>query len=993
MKEILYLPNDAIKEAIITNPKINEKISDLMNERTRGKLLKNFPDYSLSRVKINYSDRLLFARTSINKIRYLIPLSIIFGHEYDKEKLMIDNYFIATMTKIISTINQSQVQDFSFLIETKKENSYHDNIILLDDNENKINNTFVINETKLNKNYILSWINEQIHDACNTNYPVIYLANSYDNAVEIQNGFGKYQTPIKVLTYPDFIQEFNFLNEKSIIDSDFFKTWLEKFSVKSIRNFTYEKGAFPKELFDNEETIYQEFRIISGYKDKDYLTAGSKKTLFKSLNERNILLDAYNSYLSDLSEEDKIDLSFYSFAPQIVCPTIIVETSYLSCLQLKQLLDCAQDSRLVLLTNDHHNLWDITTFGDFFNHAQEIDIQGDNQELFDLSPHTGGGVEFANAIFDLKQYLTGTTGKFTDSNHHAPKEYTGNVTWFKNTLNEDFRLLLNSVNSNNIVVMTYNEYLPEAHEFFNTQQILSFDQVLEKKFQPYETVIFYQPFNKPIFGKANAKLNQQEIKGNYNASFVYAFNLLYEASLNANNLIIVQDNENSFNLNIIINFLQQSPKKTNIKEWIDSYHIEKRKNNIIDYSEGQKDNNDKPKKEKTKRKNNMGNYNPTEVLSNTPQQEKSSIPLTPKLPRNESNEEELYLADFAIKIQRVCNALSQKSYLGKAEKNTINTIYLDFMLDKISKWPSSLKEYAYGVLPQVIGTYNSEIIAYAFCFEMLSSKKFKPQYIDVTRIIQVPYVKKDGSSDFSYVVSINDYYYLEFGFIANIPTMYCETREIEESYNIKVAECKIVYQLSNIDNIERLLLQVNKKCTELFNEFFVLENKPSFYVSLDRLKDSKAVHAKAFYCDSQYSSIFENPKLTSKLIEQLETTGILLLEGLYKCGHDFDEMVTRINTKKYKWDNFLFYLDARRLEKKDPDKANSQFKKLDEIIKKKKNKTSFDEWFCQWWQNKTSTMASLIQNMNSPVFTTHLVSDVKEPDTSLNEGKKENRLA
>ncbi len=348
---------------------------------------------------------------------------------------------------------------------------------------------------------------------------VIYLTRSVRLARKMESDWvlqGGYEqsnyNKVSFMTYEELLDEElwtadNPDRQKALIGKDGFGQWWEQ------RCQQHSNKRWKKEPLDK---IYQEFRLISGYTQKQYLELGKRQSLYNEQEDRAALYRAYNAYQAELERTNKIDTNFYTPPGEKKYRFIVDEARDLSNGQLRNLTRLSKDCSIVCCVDSNQSLEDDESNRDFL--LQMFKEESGKKEVSHIElPGSYRCPEkilrVADAILQIKHASTGgLTDKHEASSLCDPEalnasQKEGAVHYI--TPESDLSTYRQMAQFTSLAVVTDAIYRDEAAKLFQTPLIFTQEEI---KGLQFPRVIVYKPFDSPIYMQINQRLPDVLVK-------------------------------------------------------------------------------------------------------------------------------------------------------------------------------------------------------------------------------------------------------------------------------------------------------------------------------------------------------------------------------------------------------------------------------------------------------------------------------------------------
>lgn len=492
-----------------------------------------YPIYS---IRHSHATRILFT-TFQDKI---CILEVILNHDYAKSRFLRNRHAVTYhLEKISESISTSPVTE-PHLPSYVSEHIHHQPILFHQDfiqlneqQEHAIHATFPMvlhGPAGSGKTTVAIELLQKLYQ--NEVPSIIYITESNKLRNYVQNIWQNLhldtETPsIQFLTYQDFLTHILDIHSEIIVDKQHFQDWYEKHH--SAKNH-------------QPETLYKEFRILSGYPFEQYQTLGARQCHYHE-EQREEMIHLFDDYQKSLGDH---------FAKELNCINttstdthlIIDEAQDFSFAQLKTLLNYA-DTRCAILLGDHQVLFDdISKFPFIKQHYYEKYGWVIQNHLLRQNYRCSHKVsDLVNLVTHYKYHLTGgCLDKIEITDIEPNFDDLGRTEWMKDAADTIKQQHFNP--SWAIINFSF-----EPQSSFNHPLVFT---PAESKGLEFDTIILWKPFENNL-GILNALRHNPMTKekktqthrakaGQENLQYLSDFNTLITAMTRAKSRLIIIDN-------------------------------------------------------------------------------------------------------------------------------------------------------------------------------------------------------------------------------------------------------------------------------------------------------------------------------------------------------------------------------------------------------------------------------------------------------------------
>ncbi len=337
-----------------------------------------------------------------------------------------------------------------------------------------------------------------------------------------------------------------------IIGRPEFTSWYQSVTTGKKREAKAKQQDF---TFLDEESAYQEFRILSGCSSyEDYLSLGQRESLV-SKEKREMTYAGYQAYLKYLKDEDRIQPAFHSFTPKNKYSMVVVdEAQDFSPLQLIQLGRLANQSA-VFCMDGHQSIQDRRTPRPFV--LKYFDIKEASHIQLNLTYRCPEVlVTAANQVLLLKHRLQGGVG---DKN--APTRIDrahsegglGHLFLIDPKLVADNAWLNAQVGEAHCAIVTAPKHFEAAKSAFKTPLVFTPETI---KGLEFPVVVAYKLYDPELFREAGKRLKERVDKkqpqhqpkdGCGDERFAPSLSQIFTAYTRAQCVLVVSEDNNKTN--------------------------------------------------------------------------------------------------------------------------------------------------------------------------------------------------------------------------------------------------------------------------------------------------------------------------------------------------------------------------------------------------------------------------------------------------------------
>ena len=307
----------------------------------------------------------------------------------------------------------------------------------------------------------------------------------------------------------------------------------------------------------DKEILYQEFRICSGYSEQDYLQLGLQQSLIEK-KMRPWVYQAYQAYLTSPG----IKSAFYVFQAQDLYDLVVFDEAQDASHQgLKNAYQLAKSRAIVYCMDSHQRLRDIRSVRPYL--LALIQPDGHHLQLETTYRCPPKIVHIANEVIAFKHRLA---GGITDKNEITKIESIGEE---KGAIGQVFVVNKQQLSGCNWVrqdkgtqfaVVTSEEYLEEAKQYFNTQLVFTPESI---KGLEFKVVVAYHLYDANLFQQAQKRVTtlgdskqpiHQAKAGEEDERFVILCNHIYTSYTRATKTLVICEENNRNNQPLLERF-------------------------------------------------------------------------------------------------------------------------------------------------------------------------------------------------------------------------------------------------------------------------------------------------------------------------------------------------------------------------------------------------------------------------------------------------------
>ena len=312
---------------------------------------------------------------------------------------------------------------------------------------------------------------------------------------------------VEFKTFDELVSEFPEAQGKTLANCETFNHWYTDYHARQKKAARTKKQRF--ELSNDNDLIYQEFRIRSGYSPEEYAKLGQQQSLIEQKN-RHFLEKAYQSYLSHLQSKKLFspDFSFVTSNKQYKL-VVVDESQDFSFLQLNFLSQIAKNRSIVYCIDSHQRLFDALSARPYL--LQKFKIPENSHIQLKVSYRCFEKiVDVANEVIAFKHLMVGgITDRYEATKIQTVEENKGKGALYvldKKQLEASLPWIHERAKTPDLVVITQEQYIQDAKQLFKAKLVLTPEQA---KGLEYDTVIAYRLYSEDLFKKIYQR--QQEI--------------------------------------------------------------------------------------------------------------------------------------------------------------------------------------------------------------------------------------------------------------------------------------------------------------------------------------------------------------------------------------------------------------------------------------------------------------------------------------------------
>jgi ankyrin repeat protein/thymidine kinase len=565
--------------------KHNELLNALANvETTNGANVEKLKNHEVYSIRTNNKGRILFTYRIINGFNHIIILEILENHEYNRSKFLKKHVLAkfleknqAALETVIdadfepaklppSTVPNAHDATLTFTAAYENNGTY----IVLDEEQEKSRSAktpLIIEGPPGSGKTSLAVV--LLKQAVENNQRVLYVTQSSLLADKIRNEWVSSSEYIDgkadVLAYKELSAD--------LIDDgkEIFEFWFTGFLRDKIKDKNV-SARFSKEI----DKVYEEFRIITGYNQKEYIDGiGQKQGLYQSLEDRKWLYTVFTLWKVYL-ESKNIKLSeFYDcrIENQEHYDLVIVDESQdLSHGQLKNLSKLTINTNIIYCIDPRQNLQDENPKLIYLKNILTNKETNQHPSVVQLSTHyrcPKAIMDFALVFNQLRIQLgpkNKTEAKIADS-----KIPGGEVEWLELSGNVGLLRLQGMRDDANVCVVTQKEFVQEVKDKLGITQVFMPEQV---KGLEYKRVILYKILNTHTLQQVNKALGQGV--ANEDDMFSAALSACFVAATRATDSLYVVQKEDRLNNHVINKLKEKIVSSANTQSTDDAPHVSTR---------------------------------------------------------------------------------------------------------------------------------------------------------------------------------------------------------------------------------------------------------------------------------------------------------------------------------------------------------------------------------------------------------------------------------
>lgn len=540
--------------------------------------LQNHDIYSL---RMGAAERLLFSIIEINKEKHLLVLDYLPTHDYHKSRFLRSGVLAHYQDKIIEE-HLRITQDVSELhfeplanIEPLKQikaaqneiivDFYQHRWITLDSAQNEvlevklpavINGSAGSGKTCIALTLLANAIQQQLNMGGTGKF--LYVTQNQFLVEKMKQAWKTLPIAVDITEVIEF-KTYNelFTAAAQFAEIEYFLKWFkEKSQVKTQR--MQKDNIFA--ILD-EDALYEEFRICSGYTPPIYLELGTRQSLVPRELRKNIL-DALNAYQQHLLAQNVIDtkLCIPEFTPSYQM-VVVDEAQDFSHAQIVSISKLANDKQIICFMDSHQRLHDRLSIRPFLLNLLEIPKDSASHvQLTGTYRCPPKIMDAANQVIHLKHLLVqGIADKFEATKIDSKiLDTLGHV--HLTSLETIFSKAWARTANTNIAIVTSEQNKIRARELFQTPLVFSPKEI---KGLEYEIIISWELLDEDFFKRALKRFlevkDKKTVTGrateNDDESFIAYLNALFTVFTRAEHRLILCERPNREN-SILIDLLK-----------------------------------------------------------------------------------------------------------------------------------------------------------------------------------------------------------------------------------------------------------------------------------------------------------------------------------------------------------------------------------------------------------------------------------------------------
>lgn len=580
--EVFYCPGTIDLTTLMKNQGFQEKIKQLIRRDYKGLNLESLKGSDIMSIRLSDADRLLFGNFKVNGRSRLMILEVVYHHDYQKARFLQKGVLRNFLNLQGQNLLDHPITDQDFIIRESAQADTEKSKAQAEDVEGDI--TFseaILSGTKYIRLQLcdntLPLIVEgpagsgkssaamallqdavmQMRPMLVANQKILYVTSSQYLANSMQrNWYGlpmaaqvedsEFNVTVEFMSYDQLIKKMDpAAASLKPTNAKTFEDFIKNRLLKLKQQQTVKKcSLWRDEFYKAYDTIYQEFRIISGCPNEEsYLLRGLEQSLFASKAERKWLYATFQQYIVHLHTENLYDASFYAPSNIDNYAIVVVDEAQTMSHQQIILLEKLANRNICICKDDQQSQRDILSKNWFINDTLNAANTRINRRPLNVSYRCPNSVlRVANVVSYLGAVAAG---------HARPEPIEacqdnpeGSVVWFDAPSDELEKLIRTNVNSEQFAIVADANMVAALQTKYATKQIYSFEDCAGLEFA---NVLVWQPFKHKVFREADTHVKNDSgnlKRGETRDHLGVPFKRVYTAFTRATNtLIILQEPE------------------------------------------------------------------------------------------------------------------------------------------------------------------------------------------------------------------------------------------------------------------------------------------------------------------------------------------------------------------------------------------------------------------------------------------------------------------
>ena len=474
--------------------------------------------------RLSRRERLLFTTIDVNGHRYLLLLEHLPTHDYQKSRFLhsgvLNRYLIAHEGFLAAKPEFEPVDGLDLGLQAPDIEDkaaigldyYHQEFIQLSGFQQDalqmplpaiISGVAGSGKSCVAMTLLSDYVLKHIDLDANEPLTLLYVTESLRLARTMESAWAELsvaqQLPpnirIQFKAYDELLEDLAELNEKTLVGRDDFELWYADY-VKRQRQLR--KATSNNVTPQDNEIIYQEFRVCSAYTEADYCNLGERQSSPPKGVTRKAVYAAYLAYLAHLDKKHALHPAFHVLVHHETHDLVVVDESQdFSHGQLKNLAHLAKHGHAAFCMDSHQSLHDTLSKRPFLRDM--LRKHGKDVSHIELPITYRCPLKIARAadfLIQTKYHFTGGIADKLEAPSVVPNIIQGAdighvIVLDQHTL-ASWVWLQEQAKGAHFAVVTAPEFHKEACELFPPNRVFTPDEI---KGLEYDTVVVFHPFS------------------------------------------------------------------------------------------------------------------------------------------------------------------------------------------------------------------------------------------------------------------------------------------------------------------------------------------------------------------------------------------------------------------------------------------------------------------------------------------------------------------